>query len=236
MTLDELIADLVTANHILAHEGVLDAFGHVSIRHPDDPALFLLSQSRSPELVSRDDIMTFTHDGGVVGEDDRKPYLERFIHGSIYAERPDVFAVVHSHAREILPFAVTREPLRPVTHLGAIVGAEVPVWDIRDAFGPATNMLVSNGDQGDNLARALGERDGILMRGHGSVVVGRDVREATLKAIYLGVNAQVLAEARRIGEPVFLSEEEQRLSKDVNLAQNPMTRAWQYYADRAGRA
>lgn len=233
---EQAIADLVDANHILAHEGVVDAFGHISLRHPEEPGQFLLSQSCSPELVAPEDIMTFTDAGAVVGEDRRKPYLERFIHGSVYAQRPDVRAVVHSHAREVLPFAATRKPLRPVTHLGAIVGAEVPVWDICDTFGPATNMLVSNAAQGDDLATALHDRDAILMRGHGSVVVGRTVREVTIKAIYLSVNAKVLAEARQIGEPVYLSDDEQRLSKEINLAENPMTRAWSYFRARAQRA
>jgi Ribulose-5-phosphate 4-epimerase and related epimerases and aldolases len=185
--------------------------------------------------VTEGDIMTFRHDGTLPGPDDRKPYLERFIHGSVYATRPDVMAVVHSHAPEVLPFAATRETLRPVTHLGALVGAEVPVWDIRDSFGPATNLLVSNTAQGDDLACALDHRDAILMRGHGSVVVGASVREATIKAIYLSVNAKVLTGALHIGTPVFLSDDEQRLSKEINLTENPLSRAWAYFRARAER-
>jgi len=236
MTNHALTADLVLANHILAHEGVVDAFGHVSMRHPHHPEQFLLSRSLSPELISASDIMAFDQQGVVVGEDQRKPYLERFIHAAIYAARPDVNAIVHSHAHEVLPFTVVRQSLRPVIHLAAILGQEVPVWDIRDAFGDETDLLVSNFEQGRDLARFLADRDGVLMRGHGSVVVASSIPEATLKAIYLSVNAQVLAQAKALGHPVYLSAGEQARSKATSLGKTPITRAWDYYVKRAAEA
>lgn len=227
------IADLVTANHILAHEGIVDAFGHVSVRHPADPRQFLLSCSRSPEVVTAADIMTFGLDGeSVVADDARRPYLERYIHAAIYAARPDVQSVVHSHSHEVLPFAVTRETMRPVTHLGAVVGTEVPVWDIRTSFGESTNLLVSDLRQGEDLARFLGARDAVLMRGHGSVVVADGIPQATLKAIYLSVNARVLMGARLLGDPVYLTDAEQAAARQANLGDNPIARSWQYFSSR----
>lgn len=230
-----IVDELVIANHILAHEGVVDAFGHISARDPGDPDRFLLSRSRSPELVCADDIMSFALDGRVAEEnDERSPYLERFIHAGIYAARADVMSIVHSHSHEVLPFAVARKGLRPVTHLGAICGEDVPVWDIRDNFGEETDLLVANIEQGRDLAAFLDDRDGLLMRGHGSVVVASNIREATLKAIHLGVNASVLLQAQSVGEPVFLTLQEQRAAKAANLGENPVKRAWEYYCRRAG--
>src|SRR5438034_1895787 len=148
------IRDLVVANRILANEDVVDAYGHVSMRHPAHAARYLLARSLSPELVERDDIMEFELDGTPVG-DSRQPYLERFIHGAIYEARPDVHAVVHAHAEAVLPFTITTTPLQPVIHSGSFMGAHVSVWDIRDNFGD-TNLLVANMAQGRDLARCLG--------------------------------------------------------------------------------
>src|SRR5579871_737580 len=146
--LEQAFHDLVIANRILAHQGVVDAYGHVSMRHPTNPERFLLSRSRSPELVEERDIMEFTLDGKVIGDDKRPPYLERFIHGSLYEARPDVGAVVHSHAEETLAFGITGVPIRPVIHVAANMGAEVPLWDIAEKFGNDTDLLVRNVDHG----------------------------------------------------------------------------------------
>jgi hypothetical protein len=146
--LDFHIGQLVIANRILASEGVVDAYGHVSMRHPRNPEHYLLACSRSPELVERADIMEFTLDGNPVNDDGRAPYLERFIHGGIYEARPDIHAVVHAHAEDVLPFSITTTPLRPVIHSGSFMGAHVPVWDIADTFGEQTNLLVTNMPQG----------------------------------------------------------------------------------------
>src|SRR5262245_21618628 len=164
--LDFHIGQLVIANRILANEGVVDAYGHVSIRHPHTPECYLLSWSRSPELVECTDIMEFTLDGKPVS-DGRAPYLERFIHGAIYEARPDIHAVVHAHAEDVLTFSRTTTPRRPVIHSGSFMGAHVPVWDIADNFGDQTNLLVTNMAQGRDLARCLGSNSVALMRGHG---------------------------------------------------------------------
>ncbi len=164
------IDELVIANRILAAEKVCDAFGHVSMRHPDDPKLFLLSRGRAPELIQASDIMQFTLDGQTASGKG-KPYLERFIHGAIYEARPEVQAIVHSHSYSVVPFSVIGERLRPIMHVCATIGADVPVWDPQVNFGD-TDLLVADMEQGRDLARALGSRTSVLMRGHGSTVAG----------------------------------------------------------------
>src|SRR4051812_28549878 len=174
----ELLRDLVLANRILAHEGVMDAFGHVSVRHPDDPGRFIISRSLGPELVTEADLQLFALNGEQVGGDPRSPYAERFIHGAVYGARPDVQAVCHNHAPSVIPFSVTGVPLRPIFHVAASIGPEIPVWDIAAQFGE-TDMLVRTVEQGRSLAEALGARRGALVRGDGSVVAGPDVRGRT---------------------------------------------------------
>src|SRR3989449_2067842 len=163
--IDLAIRNLVVANRILANEGVVDAYGHVSVRHPLHPERYLLSRSRSPELVERGDVMEFMLDGTPVGGDTRPPYLERFIHGALYEARPEVQAVVHAHAEAVLPFTVSTTPLRPVVHMASFIGARIPGGDIRDSFGD-TNLLVGDMAQGRDLARGLGSERVVLMRGH----------------------------------------------------------------------
>ena len=169
--LDIATIDLVIANKVLARVGAVDAYGHVSVRHPTDPARFLLSRSRSPELVERDDIMVFNLDGTVHGTDNRPPYLERFIHAAVYEARPDVHAVVHGHPRALLPFTVANLVMRPLFLTADEFGADVPMWDNRDRFGD-TNLLIVDMDQGRDLAHALGQERVVLLRGHGFVGAG----------------------------------------------------------------
>src|SRR5689334_14664355 len=154
--LDQTLRDLVIGNRILAHQNVVDGYGHISVRHPSNPEHFLLSRSRAPELVVEGDIMEFTLDGKVVGDDRRPPYLERFIHGARYEARPDVNSVVHSHAEETLAFGITNVPLKPVIHLARSMGRHVPVWDISEKFGDGTDLLVTNAEHGRDLAKRLG--------------------------------------------------------------------------------
>src|SRR5437899_6504898 len=164
--LDTVIQDLVVANRILAKEDVVDAYGHVSVRNPDNPKHFFLARSLAPELVERDDIVELDLEGAPVGAEKRALYLERFIHAAIYEARPDVHAVVHAHAEDILPFGIApATPLKPVIHSGSFIGAHVPVWDIADKFGD-TDLLVRNMDHGRDLARTLGNNNVALMRGH----------------------------------------------------------------------
>jgi len=202
--------DLVTANRILAYHGVVDSFGHVSIRHPDNSAHFLLSRARAPNCVEIGDITEFTHEGKIVGFEPGKPYSERFIHGAIYEARPDVVAVVHNHSPNVVPFSVqSKRRLRPIMHMCAPIGDDIPTWDIAHKFG-ATNLLVTNMEMGRDLAKGLGGRTMALMRGHGSVVTGRSLREAVFTSIYLEINAAMLIKAYQLGDDgvVALSKEE----------------------------
>jgi ribulose-5-phosphate 4-epimerase/fuculose-1-phosphate aldolase len=227
------IGDLVAANRILANEGVLDAFGHVSIRHPADPGRYLLSRSRSPELVEADDIMEFALDGTPL-EDDRTPYNERFIHGAIYEQRPQIQAVVHSHAEAVLPFTIVEVPLVPVIHVASCIGEHVPVWDIRDRFGD-TNLQVKTMEQGRDLAAALGPSDRVaLMRGHGFAAAGRSLLEVVRIAVYLPQNARVFTEAARMGAVKPLSPGEIRVRASGPVDPPEYQRAWEYWLRRAG--
>jgi ribulose-5-phosphate 4-epimerase/fuculose-1-phosphate aldolase len=231
--LEKALREVVIANRILAHEGVVDAYGHVSVRHPLDPTRYLLSRSRAPELVERGDIVEFDLEGKSVGGDTRAPYLERFIHGAIYEARPDVQAVVHAHAESVLPFTISATPLRPVVHMASFIGARIPVWDIRDNFGD-TNLLVVNMAQGRDLARGLGGERVALMRGHGFVAAGRSLPEAIRIGVYMPVNARVLLDALRLGEVKALSRGEIEAHASMKPDDPAMWRAWEYWAVRAG--
>lgn len=233
--LKSAVEELVIANRIVAAEKVCDAFGHVSMRHPDDPKKFLLSRGRAPELIEAKDIMIFALDGTTI-EGKGKPYLERFIHGAIYEARPDAQAVVHSHSYSVVPFSVIGEKLRPIMHVCATIGADVPVWDPQTNFGD-TDMLIANMEQGRDLARALGPRTSVLMRGHGSTVAGRSLREAVYAAVMLEVNAQLQLKARAMGEVKFLTEGEIakiRERQDKGRPGEGFDRAWQYWLRHAG--
>ena len=231
--LDTLISDLVTANRILTHEGVCDAYGHISLRHPERPDRYLLSRSRSPELVERDDIMEFELDGTAIDGQGRQPYLERFIHGAIYEVRADVVSVIHNHSISVIPFSVTGVPLRALLHVAGRIGGHIPVWDIRDKFGD-TDMLVRNMEQGRDLADALGDNVAALMRGHGCVVTAPSIVEAVLTAVYLHVNASLQMDAIRLGEVTYLSAGEVDAGSQVNNPKVGAERGWEYLKRRAG--
>lgn len=230
------INDLVIANRILGNEGVMDASGHVSMRHPRDPQRYLMSQSRSPQLVDPSDIMEFTLDNEPVGGGSRPLYHERFIHGAIYKARPDVNAVVHAHAEDILPFTITKVPFRPVIGSASAIGHHVPLWDIRDRFGDKTNLLVSSLAQGTDLAKNLGENSLILLRGHGFAAARNSLMGVVRMSIFLPRNARVLMNALRLGGEINgLSPDE----IDVKAAtyttdRASMYRGWEYWAVRAG--
>jgi ribulose-5-phosphate 4-epimerase/fuculose-1-phosphate aldolase len=230
-----MIADLVAANRILANEGVVDAFGHVSVRHPDDPTRFLMSRSLSPELVTAEDIRELRLDGTPV--EPHSAYLERFIHAAIYAARPDIAAVVHSHADEVVPYSISRTPLRAVLHTAASMGSKIPVWDIREKFGSNTNLLVTNIEQGRDLAERLGNERVVLMRGHGFAAAGRSLYEAVKIALYLPRNAQILSTALTIGtEAEPLSEGEIEAAGSFAPDAPSSRRAWEYWCSKAGIA
>jgi ribulose-5-phosphate 4-epimerase/fuculose-1-phosphate aldolase len=227
------MARLIAANRILANEGVVDAFGHVSIRASEARNRFVMSRSRSPALVEETDLMRFDLEGDALDGDTRRPYGERMIHAAVYAARSDVGAVIHHHAYPVLPFSITAEPLRPVIHTAAVIGAEIPVWDIRQDFGD-TDLLVRDMEKGRSLARALGPNTCLLMRGHGAVVVGQTVRHAVMTAVYLQVNAEVLLASDGIGESTVLSAREIELAAATQFSPLALDRAWEYFCRRAG--
>jgi ribulose-5-phosphate 4-epimerase/fuculose-1-phosphate aldolase len=232
MSTADILRNLVIANRILAHEGVVDAYGHISVRHPERSDRFFLSASRSPELVTLDDIIEYDLDCNPVDLRDRVQYTERPIHGGIYRSRPDVMSVVHNHAYEVIPFTVTQGVrLRPVLHLAAGLGTEVPVWDIRDRFGD-TNLLVTTAAQGADLAQGLGSNRVVLMRGHGAAVAGASIQDAVHTSVYLKVNALLQAEAMRMGgDLVYLSDGE---IAEMRKSTAGHARAWEYWTRRAG--
>lgn len=225
-----LLDDLVAANHILAGLGVLDGFGHVSVRDPEQPDRYLMSRSLAPELVSNDDIMAFDLASAPLAGDTRTPYLERFIHGEIYARRPDVQAVVHSHAPGVVPFAASSVPLRPIYHMGGFLGAGVPVFEIRERFGQ-TDMLVRNRAQGQALADALADRSVVLMRGHGFCAVGDSIPVAVYRAAYTQANAALQQQAIALGGDVtYLDETEARQADATN--RGVIARPWALWKAR----
>lgn len=230
---DVVLDELVTANRILAREGVVDSFGHVSVRHPERPDRYLLSRARAPDCIEADDIMEFSLDGTPLDPADRRPYLERFIHGALYEARPEVGSVIHNHSPSLIPFGVTNHRLRPLLHMCASIGHEVPIWDSQDRFGDTT-LLVENMAMGRDLARCLGGGRTALMRGHGSVVIGRTLREAVFTSIYLELNANLQMRAMSMGTIKFLSPGE----IDAIVARTgPFTlnRAWENWCRRANR-
>jgi ribulose-5-phosphate 4-epimerase/fuculose-1-phosphate aldolase len=209
MNITDVLRDLVIANRILAHEGVVDAYGHISVRHPERPDRFFLSGSRSPELVTHDDIIEYDLDCNPIDLRGRAQYTERPIHGAIYRKRPDVVSVVHNHAYEVIPFTVAPGvKLKPLLHVAAGIGGEIPVWDIRPKFGD-TNLLVTTNAQGDDLADGLGANRVVLMRGHGAAVAGASIQDAVHTSVHLKINAQIQTEAMRMGgDIIYLSEGE----------------------------
>jgi ribulose-5-phosphate 4-epimerase/fuculose-1-phosphate aldolase len=227
------LGELVLANRILACEEVLDAFGHVSIRHPQHPDRFFISRARSPGLVQRADLLEFHLDGTSVEPVLGHPaYAERIIHGAIYQARPDVHSVCHHHASSVLPFCIAGFPIVPVFHLGATMGHEAPFWDSRDEFGD-TNLLVASAEEGASLARALGKHWVVLMRRHGAVVAGRSLRECVFRAMHLKQNAEMQFRAASLGRVSPLSAEEITKASEMNLRPVIIARAWEYWTSRA---
>jgi HCOMODA/2-hydroxy-3-carboxy-muconic semialdehyde decarboxylase len=233
--LDQACYQLALANRIVAHEGVLDGFGHISIRHPDDPARYLLSRSRSPELVKPSDILEFSLDSKLLTPSSELPYGECVIHGCIYQLRPDVNAVCHHHSMAILPFCVTGVALRPLIGLGATMGGAVPFWDSRDEFGD-TPMVVTTPEQGLSLARALGAHAMVLMRRHGATVVGATLQETVFRSIFSHRNAELQLRAQALGEIAPLTQGEAALAESYSLRVRPMGRAWEYWTTRLAKA
>lgn len=222
-----LIEDLVAANRILVDQGVMDGYGHVSVRHPADPQRYLMSRSIAPELVTAADVMEYDLDSTPVDARGRATYLERFIHGEIYRARPDVLAIVHSHAPAVIPFAASSIPLRPIYHMAGFLGRGAPVFDIRSRFGP-TDLLVRNHDHGRALAETVGASVVTLMRGHGYVAVAPTVPLAVFRAIYTQLNALLQQQAIALGGTVtYLVPEEAALSEPTHAS--TIMRPWELW-------
>ena len=222
-------------NRILANEGVLDAFGHVSMRHPQNPGRYFLSRSRAPELVEPTDILEYDLDSNPVKATDQRLYAERVIHGEIFKARPDVMAVVHHHAPAVMPFCISGEELKPVMHLGAIIGPKVPTWDQYDEFGD-TNLLLVKPEEGASLARALGQAPLVLMKGHGATVVGSSIQELVFRAIYSCRNAEYQFAAKLLGNVSPLRPGEVEKSAQINAMPTSSFRTWEYWSARLDKA
>jgi ribulose-5-phosphate 4-epimerase/fuculose-1-phosphate aldolase len=227
-----LIEDLVCANRILYDQGVVDAFGHVSVRDEKNPAHFLLSRSIAPGLVTTKDVLEYDAEGAPIDAGGRSVYLERFIHAAIYRARPDVKAVVHSHTPSLIAFSVTGTGLRPIYHLTSFLGAGTPIFDIRD-FAGMTDMLIRDNRLGDALAKVLGDKTVALMRGHGAVVVGNSIPQAVYRLIYTDMNARLQLDAARLGPITFLSSEE--AAKSAGMLDGQVPRAWELWKSRIGK-
>ena len=234
-----LIDDIVVANHILYHQGVLDGFGHVSVRHPSVPGHFLMARALAPGRVTRDDILEFDVDANPVKAGGPPVYSERFLHSEIYRARPDVMAVIHSHSPTVIPFSVTQVKLRPVATTASFLSPAVPVFEMRQSAG-MTNLLVDDKARGEALAEILGNHPVALMRGHGDVVVGSSVRRAVSRAIYTEINARLQLQAVTLGGPItFIAPEEAALmekGRDAAQAGHGANRTWDMWKDEALRA
>jgi HCOMODA/2-hydroxy-3-carboxy-muconic semialdehyde decarboxylase len=227
-----LVENLVAAYRILAQQGVVDGFGHVSARHNRSTGRFLLSRSLAPELVTAADLIEFDLDGNAVDAKGRALYSERFIHAEIYRARPDVQAVVHNHAASLIPFGDSNIALRPMYHMAAFIGNGVPVFDIRKSFG-MTDMLISNSPKGHALAQVLGDKTCVLMRGHGVAVVGPTIQHAVGRSIYLDVNARIQIQSTMLGGSVtYLDPQEAQKMMDGG-ENGGYERPWELWKSKA---
>jgi len=222
------IADLVAANHILADQGVVDGYGHVSVRDPTDSSRFFLARSVAPELVTEADVLSHDLEGNASAPAGARLYVERFIHSEIYRQRPDVNAIVHCHSPSLIPFGVTSVGLRPLYHMSAFLGTGVPVFDIRKAAGGASDMLVRTPELGHALAQVLGGHAVSLMRGHGAVVVGRDLQQVVFRSVYTQLNAHLQAQALAFGKKVtYLDADEAKKAEESSNA--TVSRPWELW-------
>jgi ribulose-5-phosphate 4-epimerase/fuculose-1-phosphate aldolase len=233
--LASLREEIALANRILVHEGILDAFGHVSARHPTDPSRFLLSRYLAPELVEPDDIREFNVADAEPVRAGERHYSERVIHSCIYEARPDVMAVCHHHAPAVLAFAIAKAELVPVFHLGAAMGEKVAYWDSQDDFGD-TSLLVTKIAEGRSLARALGRHSTVLMGRHGATVAGNSVREVAFRTVYSCRNAELQIQAKLLGQVYSLTPGEARMAGSHNTRSGPLGRAWDSWVRRLHKA
>ena len=229
--------DLVTANHILVNEGVLDGFGHISVRDASNPNQFFIARSMAPGLVALEDLVVCDLDGNVIDAEGRRSYVERFIHSEIYRARPDVQSVIHSHSPAVIPFGVVGAMgarLRPICHMSGFLGSSTPVFEIRHSAGESSDLLIRNQALGKALAESLGSAAVALMRGHGNVVVGMSIQQSVFRAINTEKNAllqsqamQLAAAAGALGDVMYLTDAEAKAASDMN--DEHLDRPWQMW-------
>jgi len=229
--LNAAIEELVMANKILYNEGVVDGFGHISVRHPEKQDRFLIAKSMAPGLVSADDILECDFEGVIHDAQGRRSYVERFIHSEMYRARSDVNAVVHSHSMSVIPFGVTSQRLRPICHMSGFLGAQTPIYEIRHTAGESSDLLINSQKLGKSLANTLGSSTVALMRGHGSVAVGTSIKQVVYRAIYTELNAKLQLESMKIGSIEFLSEGEAQAT--AAMADIHLERPWALWKEKA---
>jgi ribulose-5-phosphate 4-epimerase/fuculose-1-phosphate aldolase len=234
-SLTEARRELALANRIAANEGVLDTFGHVSMRHPGNPKRFFLSRSSAPDMVTVEGVIEYDLDSQPVRDPGVPQYSERVIHGEIYKARPEVMSVCHHHTPAFMPLLITGTDYVPVFHLGAVGGTKPPYWDQHDEFGD-TNMLVVKPEEGASLARALGSHQMVLMRRHGVTIVGSSVRDCVYRAIQTCRNADFLVRAMMIGTVSSLSPGEIELGRQITIRTTALARSWDYWGLRIAKA
>lgn len=228
--LDRIKTDLVDANHILLHHCIVDSFGHISVRHPLHRDRFLMSRRVAPGLVTLDGIREFGMDGELIDKDGTPAFLERYIHSAIFAARPEVRSVIHSHSPSVIPFGVVKDrPLRAISHTGRFIGDGLPIFEVRDCAAPSPNMLVVNQQMGEELADALGDHPVVLMRGHGSTAVGGSIQEAVFRAIYVELNAQIQTAALALGGEITYLSPEECAPVGGEAGPDAMKRTWNYW-------
>lgn len=228
----KLFEELVIATKILLHEGIMDTFGHISVRDPQDPESFFLAEKLAPSMITKDDFLRFNLDGETT--DNRPSYLERYIHSEIYKARPDVQCVLHTHSPAVLPYCFVDTPLRPVTHMGAFMGESVPVYEIRDKRGDATDLFGGSRDVCADIAESLGKQTVVLMARHGVVNVGNSVREVVFRAFYLEQEAAALTAGLQVGTVKYLSPGEVTTAGKLVGAQ--IDRGWNHWSQRLREA
>ncbi len=234
MSLADLKRELTLANHILSREGLLAGLGHISARNPENPERFFLSRALAPNLVTVRDLHEFDLDGNLTDGSNVQGYAERVIHAETYRARPDVMCVCHNHAVELLPFCSVGVPPKPVTHVSGMIGETVPVWDNRDEFGDATQIIVVKTEEARSMAKALGGNRVLLLRRHGALVVGNNVRETVFRSIVLRDTAKVHLDAIRIGEPSPLAPKEMEISNRLHETPRILERVWDGWVSELG--
>ena len=225
-----VLADLAAASRILVDQGVFDAAGHVSMRHPHRADRFLMARSLAPALVTAGDIIELTLDGDRCDPGAGRPFIERFLHAEIYRARPDVGAIAHGHSPSVVPFGLAPAPMLATYHNAAFLAGGVPVFDIRREFG-ATDIVISDPARGAALARTLADKPVALLRAHGFVAVGPSLPVAVFRAVFTEISARIQLHATALdGTLAVLDAEEGRLADAINVA--TVDRSWHLWKER----